>query len=427
MRNYYEILKLEPRATLEEIHSKYRFLVKVFHPDRFQDEESKKEAETELKLINEAYNTLSNQEKRRVYDIKIGVQAQPDENPHYSDTSKSDEAREFEKALDYFSYLLDKWDHLLKTVQNENRFERIMESFIISMAPFVDTLGEEIVKKEVLLPLLWFVFVNVAIGAEKVTNEIPKYLDSEKLWIYSSIQLDLAIKYLFSLAEKKNPIFDQRYQIRQADFYDEFLAMSKKASEIGEVDVRNIKSNNNNFSGSNTGSRIPNPPTPNINNAMHSGSNKNNRACIWIIIILVAIYGCIRLISVNNSNQINTRDIQPTNTSWPTVAKSYPTATNYTSPTDSCISWENITTASKGEFLCVKGIVKNTSQGIDGVFHIYFSDNPAGFRLIVSNGYFKDSLINKCVSASGILDTYGKMPFIKIQSISVYQFTTYCQ
>ncbi len=65
MRNLYEILEVEEKATEQEIKSAYRKLAKKYHPDLNQGNE---EAQEKFKEINTAYEVLSNSEKRAQYD-----------------------------------------------------------------------------------------------------------------------------------------------------------------------------------------------------------------------------------------------------------------------------------------------------------------------------------------------------------------------
>lgn len=64
-RDYYEVLGLKKDATSEEIKKTYRKLALKYHPDRNSSDSG---AEKKFKEINEAYQVLSNPEKRARYD-----------------------------------------------------------------------------------------------------------------------------------------------------------------------------------------------------------------------------------------------------------------------------------------------------------------------------------------------------------------------
>jgi curved DNA-binding protein len=64
-RDYYETLGVNNAATADEIRSAYRKLARKYHPDVAKD---KKEGEEKIKAINEAYEVLSDPEKRTKYD-----------------------------------------------------------------------------------------------------------------------------------------------------------------------------------------------------------------------------------------------------------------------------------------------------------------------------------------------------------------------
>lgn len=64
--DYYEILGVSRNADLETIKKAYRRLALAYHPDR---NPNNPEAEEKFKLINEAYEVLSDPDKRRAYDL----------------------------------------------------------------------------------------------------------------------------------------------------------------------------------------------------------------------------------------------------------------------------------------------------------------------------------------------------------------------
>ena len=64
IKDYYEILGVARNATVEEIKRAFRKRAFKYHPDRNQEDG----AETRFKEVNEAYETLSNLEKRAAYD-----------------------------------------------------------------------------------------------------------------------------------------------------------------------------------------------------------------------------------------------------------------------------------------------------------------------------------------------------------------------
>lgn len=69
-KNYYEILEVDKKASSEIIKKSYSTLAKKYHPD-LQPEDMKQDAEEKFKLINEAYEVLSDPEKRKNYDASL--------------------------------------------------------------------------------------------------------------------------------------------------------------------------------------------------------------------------------------------------------------------------------------------------------------------------------------------------------------------
>ena len=64
-RDYYEVLEVAKTATVEEIKKAYRKKAIQYHPDKNPGD---KEAEEKFKEAAEAYDVLSNPDKRSRYD-----------------------------------------------------------------------------------------------------------------------------------------------------------------------------------------------------------------------------------------------------------------------------------------------------------------------------------------------------------------------
>src|SRR5438034_6381499 len=69
-RDYYEVLGVSRTATADEIKRAYRKLARQHHPDRNPGD---KQAEAKFKEVQEAFDTLSDKEKRAQYD-RFGFQ-----------------------------------------------------------------------------------------------------------------------------------------------------------------------------------------------------------------------------------------------------------------------------------------------------------------------------------------------------------------
>jgi len=74
MVDYYQILGVKKTATDQEIHSAFRRLAKATHPDLNKNDLKKAEQFTQIK---QAYDTLSNPDKRQKYDAGLKAPKAP--------------------------------------------------------------------------------------------------------------------------------------------------------------------------------------------------------------------------------------------------------------------------------------------------------------------------------------------------------------
>ncbi|KAL5725496.1 hypothetical protein ACHQM5_008634 [Ranunculus cassubicifolius] len=65
--DYYNILKVNRNANEDDLKKSYRRLAMRWHPDKNQS--NKKESEAKFKQISEAYDVLSDPQKRQIYDL----------------------------------------------------------------------------------------------------------------------------------------------------------------------------------------------------------------------------------------------------------------------------------------------------------------------------------------------------------------------
>ena len=87
--NYYKILEVDRDASPEVIEKAYKTLVKKYHPD-LQESNLKLKYEEKIKIINEAYETLSNSDLRAKYNEQLRREEISEED--YQKLSKENES-----------------------------------------------------------------------------------------------------------------------------------------------------------------------------------------------------------------------------------------------------------------------------------------------------------------------------------------------
>ena len=106
MKNYYEILEVDKKASSEVIEKAYKTLVKKYHPD-LQENEKQKEYEEKMKDINEAYSVLSDDYKRTTYDEQL--------------QNSTITSSEYEKVVEENTVLKNEIEKMMTEIQNKEQ------------------------------------------------------------------------------------------------------------------------------------------------------------------------------------------------------------------------------------------------------------------------------------------------------------------
>ncbi|ESQ52194.1 hypothetical protein EUTSA_v10016484mg [Eutrema salsugineum] len=113
-RELYALLNLSPEASDEEIRKSYRQWAQVYHPDKYQSPQMKEVATENFQRICEAYEILSDETKRLIYDLygMEGLTSGLELGPRLS---KADEIKEELERIKRRNEEAKKMAHLLPT------------------------------------------------------------------------------------------------------------------------------------------------------------------------------------------------------------------------------------------------------------------------------------------------------------------------
>lgn len=100
MEKLYDVLEVSRKASKEIIEKSYKTLAKRYHPD-LQSVENKSHAEEMMKKINEAYETLSNDEKRREYDRKLEEEEKIQEESRINNSTREVQNTNYNSNFNY--------------------------------------------------------------------------------------------------------------------------------------------------------------------------------------------------------------------------------------------------------------------------------------------------------------------------------------
>lgn len=103
MKEYYKMLGVNEGSTKDEIKKAFKKLARKYHPDL---NPNNKEAEEKFKKLSEAYNVLSDDEKRKEYDsgeFKFSDNQQPGhQKPFYYESQSGDASKYQDIYSDFF-------------------------------------------------------------------------------------------------------------------------------------------------------------------------------------------------------------------------------------------------------------------------------------------------------------------------------------
>lgn len=137
MKNYYEILEVNEKASEDIIKKVYKIKIKKNHPDLFQGSERLK-AEEITKELTEAYDVLSSIEKRKNYDDELQKDNLNKKDDNYLNIISS-----LKSENEYLKGVLAKKNNLIETFFKENYDDYAKESYIINQN-FEDTLSDDV-------------------------------------------------------------------------------------------------------------------------------------------------------------------------------------------------------------------------------------------------------------------------------------------
>lgn len=158
MKNYYEILEVNKKASKEVIEKAYKVLVKKYHPDLYKGEKQKY-AEKKIKEINEAYDVLSDEFLKEQYDTELEKEiermyhekynAKNNVSQHQSNNvekqnnvnnidtnqinNKEVHTQEYNQKVGTFSGIIELTKELLKSKPKRDEFKRITQNDIIAL------------------------------------------------------------------------------------------------------------------------------------------------------------------------------------------------------------------------------------------------------------------------------------------------------
>lgn len=128
MKNYYEILEVNPKASKEIIENAYKILIKRYHSDPYNS--------NQMKEISEAYQVLINDFLREQYDLELKKQEIGDRKvlPNKKEAKKpTKETNKKKSQVGSFSSLIEITKELLKSRPKKGEKREITQNDIVAI------------------------------------------------------------------------------------------------------------------------------------------------------------------------------------------------------------------------------------------------------------------------------------------------------
>ena len=172
MKNYYEILGVSENASFEEIKAAFRSLAKQYHPD---ENAGNDEATEMFKLINEAYQTLSDLKLREEYDLGLHS------SNEFSSDDSCDTSDDYQETTESYEDIIHDYDENTKRMIEREGLKVAIEEQINKIYLIIDAKNDLIINS------------LIEYDAEKFYNDINDLKDITVEYINSLDELSVKV------------------------------------------------------------------------------------------------------------------------------------------------------------------------------------------------------------------------------------------
>lgn len=126
MKNYYDILGVSFDASFDEIKKAYREMAKIYHPDKHPNVQDKSYYEEKFKEIQEAYETLKDEQTRKQYNVEYILYEEEQKRREYVRRQRQKRSTEGKKQSNTYN---SKRRKNTSKKNNESFFDDLKRSF----------------------------------------------------------------------------------------------------------------------------------------------------------------------------------------------------------------------------------------------------------------------------------------------------------